>query len=872
MKKLNYLSLIMAAVLSVQLLPIFPNKAAAEPDIATLQNITITSASGTIHVGNTEQFTATANFSDGSTQDVTADATWSTGDASVATISVSGLATGHAEGSTPVAATYNGFNESATLTVEAIPTDFASNVIIEYRDVSELYYWSSFLMRNGKYTDNSPVRSAVQGLSQLIFDSATGELTNPTTAFNTSGDLIVSYDWSNNIADFNTRVAALSLSDKNVLYSPYNIPAGELIKFTINQSLLKPVDVYPKVPTGNKTYTAPTITGYKVANPNGGNVTLHTDEQINIKFNYELDSFIYGTVRDENAVPIANATVNIDGTTYTTDANGYYEVHLPMNDAWNLDNQIFAVKTGYIQSGTDSFALVPESVGTPWLHKDFVLEEVAPSLQSVTVTPATATIQVGDSQQYTATATFSDGSTQDITTIASWTLSNAVKADVNPMGRVTGNESGTTDVTVAWNGLDATASLTIAAPTPTPSPTPISEPTAEPIPTPVPTPEATPTPVPVVEPSPVILTSIKLTPDQVTVKVGEQTTFKAIAFYSDNSTQDITKQGIWEVSEPIAHISNGIAIGDVAGSTNIKIHWQGKTAVAHLIVEEQNVQTPSDKPDTDKPNLPVDPVKPVVSVTPEKPVPVKVDEESPIEDKAIVYGKIHGVVKDSDGNPMPGVRVELHSVVQTTITNEKGEYSFDKVELGEHELILMDADSLEKIGKISILVDNLEWSHEKSAISLKLTEEMPELSVDVIVTPNNAPVVPTPPTTEDKPTPTDEQNDQNSILIILGSLLLATAVFAAFWLRRRNVFIYETQHIAGHRKQLLLKKIRVKPAQVTVIDVSDILSNQMLLVVVHKRLVNKLLYKRIEIIAGERTFSVVVTEEDLNSDLKREIF
>ncbi len=47
--------------------------------------------------------------------------------------------------------------------------------------------------------------------------------------------------------------------------------------------------------------------------------------------------------------------------------------------------------------------------------------KLQPSLSSVTVSPATATVPIGGTQALTVTATFSDGSTQIVTSASSYT-------------------------------------------------------------------------------------------------------------------------------------------------------------------------------------------------------------------------------------------------------------------------------------------------------------------------------------------------------------------------------------------------------------------------------------------------------------------
>src|SRR5215475_12144505 len=85
----------------------------------TLKSIAVTPASPAhLKVGSTQQFTATATFSDGSTSDITATVTWTSSTTATATISTSGLATGVAAGTTQITAAMSGVTSPAvTLTV-----------------------------------------------------------------------------------------------------------------------------------------------------------------------------------------------------------------------------------------------------------------------------------------------------------------------------------------------------------------------------------------------------------------------------------------------------------------------------------------------------------------------------------------------------------------------------------------------------------------------------------------------------------------------------------------------------------------------------------------------------------------------------------
>ena len=72
-----------------------------------------------IPLGISQQFTATGTFSDGSVQDVTGVVTWKSSSTGVASITVSGLATGLNIGATTISATMGTVSGNAALTVNA---------------------------------------------------------------------------------------------------------------------------------------------------------------------------------------------------------------------------------------------------------------------------------------------------------------------------------------------------------------------------------------------------------------------------------------------------------------------------------------------------------------------------------------------------------------------------------------------------------------------------------------------------------------------------------------------------------------------------------------------------------------------------------
>jgi len=81
------------------------------------------------------------------------------------------------------------------------------------------------------------------------------------------------------------------------------------------------------------------------------------------------------------------------------------------------------------------------------------------SLQSISVTPANSIQSVGQSVTYSATATYSDGSSQDVTSQALWTIASGTAAS-NQANFVTCNQAGSVVVEASLSSVSGTTGLT----------------------------------------------------------------------------------------------------------------------------------------------------------------------------------------------------------------------------------------------------------------------------------------------------------------------------------------------------------------------------------------------------------------------------
>ena len=190
----------------------------------------------------------------------------------------------------------------------------------------------------------------------------------------------------------------------------------------------------------------------------------------------------------------------------------------------------------FAQATGSPFLLAGGAPGTLGIVSPAVnLTVTAATLASIAITPANSSIAKGATLQLTATGTFSDGTTQDITHAVSWSSSNTSIAAINPAsGIALGVLVGTANITSSLGSITSPAvPLNITNAT---------------------------------------LQSISVAPATPSIALGTTQQFTAIGTYSDLSTANITTSVTWASSVPATAsigASTGLAHGVVAGITQI---------------------------------------------------------------------------------------------------------------------------------------------------------------------------------------------------------------------------------------------------------------------------------------------------------------
>jgi hypothetical protein len=181
------------------------------------------------------------------------------------------------------------------------------------------------------------------------------------------------------------------------------------------------------------------------------------------------------------------------------------------------------------------------------------IEVTTATLKSVAISPLLPTIANGMTQKFTLTGTFSDGTTQDVSALAAWSIKSTVGtgvATIDSSGLVTSEGAGKATITGRYDKHQASTSLTITAAT---------------------------------------ITSLAISPAAPTVLRGGSVHFAATATLSDKTQKDVTSMATWSVQDvvgtAVASIDEfGTATGLAAGQAAISADYSGLSSSTTLTV------------------------------------------------------------------------------------------------------------------------------------------------------------------------------------------------------------------------------------------------------------------------------------------------
>ena len=517
------------------------------PPPPTLVSIVVATTTPSIAPTTTAQFTATGKFSDNSTQNLTTSVSWTSSSPAVATISntsgTKGVATGVSGGATTITASSGSVSGTGTLNVSSAtlnsltvtPTSPSIDVGTQQQftatgnfsdgteqDISNLATWSSSATNVAGVTSNS-------GL-------ATGKNQGTTTITATFGSA--------------SAHATLTVTLANLVSIGVKPEAATIAKQTTQQFTVTGTfsDGSTRNLTNQVTSWTSSATAVATVAPSGL-VSGLTPGSATITANV-------GSVSDSTLLTVSNATLSSiavapSGASLQPNAKLNFTAVGTFSDSstqnltgqvtWSSDNTAAATVSNLsgtkgvvkgVAAGTAN--IIAAMLGVTGSSPVIVTSAVLTSIK-VSTTGAPFTAPAGQ-VQYMATGTYSDGSTQNLTTAVTWISSNPAVATITQNGLATGQGAGSTTITATQDSVVGTTELAVTASK---------------------------------------LVSVSVTSPNSSSKLASQTSvqLKATGTFEDGTTQDLTDSATWTSSDAtVATVSstNGVVRGVAPGTATIR--------------------------------------------------------------------------------------------------------------------------------------------------------------------------------------------------------------------------------------------------------------------------------------------------------------
>jgi hypothetical protein len=426
-----------------------------------LLQIAVASTQLSLPVGESELLTATGSFSDGSSQNLTDSVTWSVSPSKVASINAQGELKALAQGVAQVSATHQALAGSTSITVgQAALLQIAVSSTEPSLPVGE----SELLTATGSFSDGS---------SQNLTDSVTWSVSpSKVASINAQGDLKaltqgaaqVSAAYQGRTGSTSITVAQAALLQIAVSSTEPSLPVGEseLLTATGNFS-----DGTSQNLTDTVTWKASPST---VASINAqGNLKGLTRGVAQVSATYQaLSGRTSITVGQAALLQIAlspNSSSLPLGESEAITATGLFsdgsQQNLTTSVAWSSSAPAVAtVSTSGSATGKSQGATtIGASLGP--VHGAASLSVTAPVIIGLMITPATSSLVIGSTGSLQAIATLSDGTTQNLTSTATWSSSQPAIVGVSSAGVLTAEQVGSATIQAQSNSFNASASLTV---------------------------------------------------------------------------------------------------------------------------------------------------------------------------------------------------------------------------------------------------------------------------------------------------------------------------------------------------------------------------------------------------------------------------
>lgn len=497
----------------------------------TLVSITVTPSSQNVPIGLTRQFVATGIYTAGPTKNLTAEVTWASSTPAFSSITAGGLATALTRGTTTITATQGSVTGSAQLTVvgEALVSIAVTpaNPNISLGNTQQMVATGTYTNATSKaitgqvvWTSSNTSRATVTGVG-LVSSVAEGSVTISAALGSVSGSTTLT-------------IGSISLVSIAIAPTAPTIALGLTTQFsatgTYSDSSTQNITSQVAWTSGNPATATVSASGFAQSNATGTSTITATLGAVS--------SSTVLTVAAANLVSIAvtpaSPTIAL-GTSTQLIATGTYTdattAVITGTAAWTTSSAPTAtVAAGVVTSHATGPATITATVSG--ISGSTVVTVGAATVVSLALTPQSPTIALGRTQQMSVVGTYTDGTTQTLTSTVAWSSSNPATATISSGGLAQSLAQGTTTLQATYGSVSASTTLTVGAK---------------------------------------VLVSIAVTPGTSTIAAGNSVQLTATGTYSDATTQDLSSTATWTSSAPaVASVSaTGLVHGNTQGNNVI---------------------------------------------------------------------------------------------------------------------------------------------------------------------------------------------------------------------------------------------------------------------------------------------------------------
>jgi trimeric autotransporter adhesin len=526
--------------------------------------LTLSPSMPPLTVGGGVQLKAMAAYDDATMADVTSSATWSSSNAAV-TISAIGHATGVMAGTSTITASFQGVMATLNLTVSAATLTAVSvdPVTLTLPPQAQRSFIATGHYSDGTTSDVSALATWTSSAPNVAsVSNATGHQGQVTSLTAGGADIIARLGNAQGQAHLTVTPAQLmTMSITPVM--PQVRPNGTTqltVKGTYSDGSV--IDLTPMASWSSSDTTVATV-------GNAGSGGLVTGVMVGSSMIKAQVGNIFATtaltVARQNPVSIEVAPSGISiqaGTSIALKTMAHYADGL-VEDAseaatWSSSSVVNATVSnapgqhGLVKAVANGMVTITSIIGS--LQATATVTISAPTQTGLVVFPISQKIPVGTYTYLTATATYSDGSTMDVSSTATWTSSAPSVVEVqNQQGYVyaLADAPGMATLTVKSGTFMATAQFTVTNAS---------------------------------------ITNLQITPAGAQLQLGSLTQMQAIGVFSDLTTQDETYSVSWTSSDPsIATVADdyyekGYLTANAPGTVTITANFMGVIGTTTLTV------------------------------------------------------------------------------------------------------------------------------------------------------------------------------------------------------------------------------------------------------------------------------------------------